>query len=404
MKNRKRSVSSIIFVMVIVVSLLIPGLTVYASPPDRYKIAAPDLVSVGDDMFACDRDASNMLVKLYSSGDLRKVLQKIEITSEIIEHKGKLYYTVKYIGSRYLYLQCYDPENASRSDISDKITGNLMGVTDSGCIISSNGKFSLYSSNGTRTLMKGTAGMNFIAANNRYAFFSKLVSTTKQGGSYKKKINIYRYSTSDNKLAKIKYLTYTYPSDNNTIDLSGYVFDNNNIVFGLNFYADRFADVYFMNANGSNIKKLCERTGLVPNISNNCVYFSQENNRTVRVDQNGKVKTLTSKDGGVIIGQNTKSQYVVLRNNNTENAELYIYSSLSKAPIRSLIKLPANTVPGKVSNKKITVNGMSGDVVFITARIDTDTHEFVGDYIINSRTGKSTLISNYTKLRLLREW
>ena len=83
MKNRKRSVSSIIFVMVIVVSLLIPGLTVYASPPDRYKIAAPDLVSVGDDMFACDRDASNFAVIFFLCIFRLKTLQFCQTLRQI---------------------------------------------------------------------------------------------------------------------------------------------------------------------------------------------------------------------------------------------------------------------------------------------------------------------------------
>ena len=155
MKNRKRSVSSIIFVMVIVVSLLVPGLTVNAGGSENYKIDVPDIISVGDSMYAYDRDISDAMLKLSSSGSLQKYIRTTDIASDILEYKGKLYYTEKNLNTRYLSLICYDTKTGTSSLVSDKIIGYPAGVTDWGCVINNNGKFSCCSSNGTKTVMKG---------------------------------------------------------------------------------------------------------------------------------------------------------------------------------------------------------------------------------------------------------
>lgn len=397
MKKFRKTISRFIIAMSVAVSLVVPGITVSASGPGDWEVKGSGLVHSGGNLYFFDGNADGNLVQTSVAGTVPKKAGYGQFPSGLFEHDGKMYYTSNNSWKDSKYLKCYDTEYNESYTITDDLDGKLVGVTNYGCVIEDYGNnYCYYDNYGFINEMKGTKGLTYMASNDRFAFFGKAVSSAEindGSGNYKTTIRIYRYSLATNQLAKIKTVSLTRPYKFTDFDLLGYVYSNNRIAFCVSGPGDRLGSVYFMKADGTGITKLNERSIRNPVACNNSVYFKLENNKLLKVNKDGSSKTLSVKADYALVAQNSKNEYIVIKNNYKADADLYAVKSLTGDPVRTLFDLSDSMIPGKVSSKILSVIGNYGDIVCIKAEIFTDSHVVQGVYTINSRTAKKTLIS-----------
>ena len=296
MKHTKRIVS-IILVLILTVSVMVIAVpTASAATNTVTAFKNGKLVKAGNYYFAAvseyDKQNGAMIYRIKSNGSSPKVIAKNVYTPDIYTYKNKVFFS----NGKKIY--SYDAKKL-KATVLKKTELSIKGICSAGLITAtSNQSLYLLSYKGKFKKIAGN-DHQFLAANNKYIFYTKGGKTTLNDQLYQTaRVKRYTIKTGANK----NMGTFTAAVNGIGDDISSYTSDfhvfKNTIVYIYGAQAGTahifVGSLFAMKANGTGIKKLKDdvESELMP--GKNCVYAKDSNGtkpNLYKVSSSGKIST-----------------------------------------------------------------------------------------------------------------